>query len=104
MRSTPFRFCSVLIRVIAVGSLLFASYLSVAPQVHKRIHPDAGKAAHECAVTLFASGGCERAACDEVPIEAKPLPPGAAFLPERLSILVAPVEMSILEHAPPAHS
>ena len=104
MRSTPFRFCSVPIRVIAVGSLLFASYLSVAPQVHKRIHADAGKVAHECAVTLFASGNCELAACNEIPLEAKPLPPSAAFLPDRLSIFVAPVEMSILEHAPPANS
>lgn len=104
MRSTPFRFCSVPIRVIAVGSLLFASYLSVAPQVHKRIHADAGKAAHECVVTMLASGNCEHAAGDLILLEAKPIPPFAAFLPVRLSILIAPVEMSILEHAPPAHS
>jgi hypothetical protein len=104
MRHPASRLCPVPIRVIAVGSLLFASYLSVAPQVHKRIHADAGKAAHECVVTVFASGNCEHAACDEIPIEAKPLPPFAAFLPSRLSIFVAPVEMSILEHAPPANS
>jgi hypothetical protein len=94
--------------VIAVGSLLstllFAFYLSVAPQVHERVHPDTGKTAHECAVTMFASGNCEHAACDQILLEAKPIPPSAAFLPDRLSIFIAPADMSILEHAPPAHS
>jgi hypothetical protein len=108
MRRPAFRLCSVPIRAIAVASListlLFAFYLSVAPHAHERIHADAGKAAHECVVTMFASGNCEHAACDEVPLEAKPLPPSAAFLPQRLSIFIAPLEMSVLEHAPPAHS
>jgi hypothetical protein len=82
--------------------MLCAIALSAAPKLHERIHNVTTQ--HECAVTLFASGNCEHAVCDLVPLEANLLPPSAAFLPQRLSIFVAPVKMSILEHAPPAHS
>jgi hypothetical protein len=83
-------------------AILCAIALSAAPKLHERIHSVTTQ--HECAVTLFTSGNCEHAACDQVPLEAKPLPPSATFLPPRLSIFIAPVEMSILEHAPPSHS
>jgi hypothetical protein len=32
--------------------------LSVSPQLHEWIHPDADHEDHECAVTLFTGGGC----------------------------------------------
>ena len=85
-----------------IPTLLFAFSLSVAPQVHERIHGDASSPAHQCAVTMFAAGNCDPAACDQIFVDGKLLPSAAAFQPQRLSIFVAPVGMSILEHAPPA--
>lgn len=85
-----------------IVAVICAIGLSAAPKMHERIHDVTTQ--HECVVTMFVSGNCEHVVCDEVPLEAKLLPPLLAFLPQRLSIFVAPVEMSILEHAPPAHS
>jgi hypothetical protein len=34
---------------------------SVSPQIHARIHADANRSDHVCAITLIASGSCEQA-------------------------------------------
>jgi hypothetical protein len=94
-------------RTLAGSGLLIALFcavaLSVSPQLHERVHPDANRADHTCVVTIFASGSCEHATAAPIAIDA-PAPCGTDFLPERLSIFTAPVESSILEHAPPANS
>jgi len=89
---------------VLVPTLLFAFYLSVAPQVHERIHPRANDGAHECAVTMFVSGNCEHVAGDQPLVEAQRLPTAGGLPLCRLSIFTAPVKMSILEHAPPSYS
>ena len=87
-----------------IGAFLFANALSLSPQLHERVHPDADQPQHECAATLFASASCIHTGGDLVKVEVRPLPPTPAPVPRRLSIFAAPVKMSILEHAPPAHS
>jgi hypothetical protein len=95
-------------RALTGGGLIIAFScalaLSVSPKLHERVHPDANRADHMCAVTIFAAGNCEHTTAAPITIAA-PAPPSApAFLPERLSIFTAPVGMSVLEHAPPQNS
>jgi hypothetical protein len=96
-------------RVSTGGALIFvlllASGFSVAPQVHERIHADANKIAHECAVTLIASGNYHHA----TPVAAV-IPPvrGAEFLfiaalsPSWVPSLF--LNAHVFEHAPPQGS
>ena len=69
--SVPLRFCA---SGVLVPTLLLALYLSVAPQVHERIHPRANNTAHECVVTMFASGNCEHATAAPINSWLKPRP------------------------------
>jgi len=45
-----------------LGAFFFALVLGSAPQLHARIHNDAGQPGHICAVTLIASGNVDCAA------------------------------------------
>ena len=38
-------------------AIFWALTLSVSPQLHELVHPDAGHEDHDCAVTLFLGGG-----------------------------------------------
>ncbi|HEX3446059.1 MAG TPA: hypothetical protein VHS80_15180, partial [Chthoniobacterales bacterium] len=42
---------------LLVASIFWALTLTVCPQLHEWLHPDADHEDHDCAVTLFASGG-----------------------------------------------
>ena len=91
---------------ICIGALLAfalvaAALLSVAPGLHKILHPDT-TATHLCVVTLFASGHCESTSA--APISAAPdaLPLLATFLLPDASSLPRIRLFSLLEHAPPS--
>jgi hypothetical protein len=49
-----------------MASIFWALTLTVCPELHEWVHPDAGHEDHGCAVTLFASGGIHFAAIDLV--------------------------------------
>src|SRR5436189_5833178 len=53
-----------------IGAFLFAFVLSDAPGLHDQLHRALG-ADHECAVSMFLSGGCAHSAC--VPPSVLPL-------------------------------
>lgn len=97
----------IALRAIAVGgfigAFLFALVLSVAPQLHERIHQPDG-ATHECAVTLLTAGNAEHMPCDAIAIA--PQPPQLTFTLVRrhFPLVSARLEFSLLEHAPPAIS
>jgi hypothetical protein len=42
---------------LLVVAVLWALTLTVSPQLHELVHPDADHEDHDCAVTLFLSGG-----------------------------------------------
>jgi len=42
-------------------AFLWALALSVSPQLHQRLHPDANRVEHSCAVTIVASGSYNHA-------------------------------------------
>ena len=79
--------------------------LSVSPQLHARIHHDADRGNHTCAVTLIATGNYNHAA--QPPLIRAPQP-SVQF--SRIAVLsstwVQPLFLSahIFAHAPPAHS
>jgi hypothetical protein len=49
-------------------SIFWALTLTVCPELHEWVHPDADHDDHDCAVTLFASGGIDFAAIDLVDV------------------------------------
>jgi hypothetical protein len=49
---------------LLVVSIFWAFALTVCPEFHEWVHPDAGHEDHDCAVTLFANGGIHFVAID----------------------------------------
>ena len=100
MRKSSFR---AIVTGVLFSSFFFALSLAVAPQLHERIHPNATKSDHECAVTLIASGKYEQS--DAAPALIVP----QAALPFCKIPALCPIWVespflgaSIFEHAPPA--
>jgi hypothetical protein len=93
-----------------VATLLSAAFfwtlaLSVSPQLHTRIHADANRAEHSCAVTLIATGSYEHAA--QPPLVTEPrFASWFSQVAALTSIWVRPLFLRahIFAHAPPAHS
>ncbi|MGI8821020.1 MAG: hypothetical protein ACR2ID_09170 [Chthoniobacterales bacterium] len=92
----------------AVGLLFafaFALALAVSPQLHERLHPEAGQSPHECAVTLIAAGKVQQAAA--APLVAAPQPVALFLTLPALNPIRVPAQFlgaCIFEHAPPALS
>jgi len=93
------------IAIFACAVFLWTLALSVSPQLHERLHPDANRIDHSCAVTLVASGNFNHSACPQLV--------SVPDLVDQFSSIPAPtpkwVESAFLlarifEHAPPAHS
>lgn len=85
------------------GAFVWALALSVSPQLHERVHPDAGHADHECAITLISAGKFEHSVA--VPVFEPPFAHlDYSEVPTLHSVVVAPLFLTaaILEHAPPA--
>jgi hypothetical protein len=93
--------------VAALVSLGFfwALALSASPQLHQRVHADANRVEHNCAVTMIASGSYDHAA--HVPLVSAPVP---AFQFSEIPALTACWVQSlflgacIFEHAPPTRA
>jgi len=85
------------------AAFLWALALSVSPQLHQRVHKDAGRADHNCAATMIASGSYDHAA--HVPLVSAPVPlihfsKISALTPQWVQSPF--LGASIFEHAPPA--
>jgi len=93
------------VAISVFAAFVWALALSVSPQLHHRIHPDAGRAEHSCAVTAIATGSYEHAAQPQ--LVSSPAP--AVLFSKNLALTPQWVESpllnaSVFEHAPPAHS
>jgi hypothetical protein len=92
-----------LLAVFVSGSFLWALALSSSSELHQRIHRDANRVEHNCAVTMLASGSYDHAA--NVPLLSAPLP---AIQFSKIPALTPCWVQSpflgahIFEHAPPA--
>jgi hypothetical protein len=100
MRSRPGAFVAAFVGLAFVWTLA----LSVSPKLHERVHRDANRAEHSCAVTFVASGAYEHSAPPLL------IAPTAATAFARVAdvnpiwVLSAFLGASIFEHAPPAHA
>ncbi len=90
--------------LVLAGSIVLMLGLSVAPNLHERLH-SAAAPLHECAVTLIASGSCHHTAAAPLMI-APATTVQFSKIPALNPIWVAAPFLSacIFEHAPPAHS
>jgi hypothetical protein len=90
--------------VICISTaFLWALALSASAQLHQRVHPDAGRSEHNCAVTMIASGSYNHAA--HVPLVSAPVPAlQFSKVPTLTSCWVQSPFLAacIFEHAPPA--
>src|SRR5881396_4137942 len=87
---------------VSVG-FLWALALSASPQLHQRVHPDAGRVEHNCAATMIASGNYNHAA--HPPLVTAPVP--AIHFSKIPALTPHWIESPFLgarifEHAPPA--
>ena len=93
------------VAVFVFVAFLWALALSASPQLHQRVHPDADRAEHSCAVTMVASGSYDHSA--DVPVISAPTP-AAQFskIPVLTPLWVQSSYLGacIFEHAPPAGS
>ena len=78
---------------LLVALVLLLDAMAVCPSLHELIHKDAGKADHECAVTIFARGQVDSATVDV-----------AITGPQLFLAVAAPVEISayrpVIENLP----
>jgi hypothetical protein len=89
--------------VCVFAAFLCALALSASPQLHQRVHSDANRVEHTCAVTLIASGSYDHAAhapLVSAPVEAVQFTKIPALTP---CWVQSPfLGARIFEHAPPA--
>jgi hypothetical protein len=85
------------------AAFIWALALSVSPQLHQRVHADANRAEHSCAVTAIASGTCDHTACAPLisaPLSAFQLSKIPALTPKWVEAVF--LKAHIFAHAPPA--
>jgi hypothetical protein len=91
------------IATLVFGAFFWALVLSGSPQLHGRIHTDAKRANHSCAVTLIASGSYDHSA--NVPLATAPdffVPFSKIPALTRQWVKTPFLSARIFEHAPPA--
>lgn len=84
---------------------LWTLALTISPQLHVRVHADANRVEHTCAVTLITSGSYTHSA--HVPLASAPAPVIQFSTIPALNPLWVPspfLGASVFEHAPPARS
>lgn len=96
-RSLPF------VAAFVSAAFLWTLALGALPKLHERVHADAKRAEHSCAVTLIASASVEHSACD--PLVSAPAPSFYFSVIPALDpqwVQSPFLGASIFEHAPPA--
>jgi hypothetical protein len=96
---------SAFVATCVAAAFLWTLALSASPQLHARVHTDANRVEHTCAVTLITSGSYNHSA--HVPLVSAPNPAVQFSKIPALNPLWVPspfLGASIFEHAPPARS
>jgi hypothetical protein len=92
-----------LVAALVSAGFLWTVALSASPQLHQRVHKDANRVEHNCAVTMIASGSYDHAA--HPPLVSVPVPSVhfsniPALTPQWVESPF--LGACIFEHAPPA--
>jgi hypothetical protein len=90
------------IAVATIAAFLWTLALSASPQLHERVHKDANRVEHSCAVTFVASGKVDHSPVGLIisrpgPIDEFKIPELKPRWIESLFLIAA-----VFEHAPPA--
>jgi hypothetical protein len=101
---SPNRGRTFIAALLAIG-FLWTLAVSVSPQLHARVHPDANRTGHTCAVTMIASGNYNYSA--QTPLISAPVP--AVQFSKIPALTPHWVESpflgaSVFEHAPPVRA
>ena len=90
------------VAILASAAFLWALTLSASPQLHERIHSDANRVEHSCAVTFISSGNYNHA--PTALLIRAPVPLGAFDIPALSPRWIQPIFLvaAVFEHAPPA--
>jgi hypothetical protein len=90
------------VAVLSLAAFFWTLTLSASPQLHARVHPDAGRVDHSCAVTFIASGNCDHS--PEALYISAPVYLDEFTIPELTPLWIGSVFLvaSVFEHAPPA--
>jgi len=104
MNGTPRSRAAAFVAVFVGLAFAWTLVLGASPQLHQRIHPDANRVEHTCAVTFVASGTYEHSAplLLIAPVAANTFARIADLNPAW--VLSAFLGASIFEHAPPVNS
>ncbi len=94
-----------LVAALVSVAFLWTLALSASTQLHQRVHKDAGRADHNCAATMIASGSYNHAAHPPL-VSAAVVVVQFSKIPALTSCWVESPFLGacIFEHAPPAHS
>jgi len=90
---------------LASAAFVWTLALSASPQLHGRVHNDADRPGHSCAVTLIASGSFDHSVPPSLvsePIPVLPFSQRPILSPQWVESLF--LSARVFEHAPPAHS
>jgi hypothetical protein len=100
MRNSTMTRASVAVATIA--AFLWTLALSASPQLHERVHKDANRVEHSCAVTFIASGNVEHSPA--ALIISRPGPIDEFKIPELKPRWIESIFLiaAVFEHAPPA--
>jgi hypothetical protein len=91
------------VAVVASAAFLWTLALAASPQLHERVHRDANRIDHSCAVTFIASGKFNHSASPQLvnaPVVADQFSSIPALTPQWVESPF--LSASIFEHAPPA--
>jgi hypothetical protein len=91
------------VAICVFAAFLWALALSASPQLHQRVHNDANRAEHNCAVTMIASGSYDHAVQSSL-ADAPATAVQFSKIPALTSCWVQSPFLGacIFEHAPPA--
>jgi hypothetical protein len=99
-RQKQFQYGKATLAALLTGMILLLDAMAASPALHELIHKDAGKADHDCVVTVFAHGKLDSAnVC--VPVVAATISIEATPRIE-FSVFVSAVENLPLGRAPPS--
>ena len=90
------------VAIFVSAAFFWTLLLSVSPQLHARVHPDAGRVEHNCAATMIASGNYDHASHPPLVSADAQVPQFSKIPALTLCWVQSPfLGACIFEHAPP---
>ena len=95
------RVCRAGVAWALIAHVALTLAMAVCPDLHRAIHEEADEHGHECAVTLFASGGVDHGAAPLLAPEPQRIELPAVRVLHTADVAAVFLVGAVLEHAPP---